>query len=85
MSGRASFGGMNTGATTTRDAKHARDSNRYFPSGSILAEPTGPAFERSEPLQTLIDCLAVVAGFLLISATGVGIAFAAFVLLFVKI
>ena len=45
----------------------------------------GSPFKRSEPLQTFIDCLAMLAGFLLVSFTGVGIAFAMFVLLFVRI
>lgn len=77
MSGRRRlFGGISTSPAATRDI--------YAPRDSILLPASGAPLERPEPLQTIFDCLAVGAGFLLISALGVGIAFAAFVLLFVR-
>lgn len=59
--------------------------NRYFPPGSILAEPTSPSLERPNILQALLDVLALLGAFLLVSATGCGIAFAFFVLFFVRL
>lgn len=44
-----------------------------------------PAFERGEFLQALIDVCAVTAAFLLALVTALGIVFAVFVLLFVKL
>ena len=74
MSNRASFGGMNTGAAATRDAKHARDSI-----------PSEFAFPRGNFSQTVIDVAAIVFGALFVTVTGLGIAFSLFVLWFVKI
>lgn len=76
-SGPASGGnGLLTRSHHARHAIHARDLN------SLSA---GSSFKRSEPLQAIFDCLAMLAGFLLVSVTGIGIAFAMFVALFVRI
>lgn len=48
-------------------------------------DPSGPALERSNALQTFIDIAAVLFGFLFVTATGVGIAAAIFILLFVRL
>lgn len=41
--------------------------------------------ERGNVLQSLLDVLALLGAFLLVSATGIGIAFSVFVLLFVRL
>lgn len=69
--------GLHYGAGGT----HA-DSVIPFPRGSI--RPADPVLPRSNLLQALLDILALVSAFLLVSATGCGIAFALFVLLFVR-
>ena len=53
-----------------------------LPSGSIAG--CAP-LERGNALQTVFDCLAVLAAFLLVSVTGIGIAAAFWILLFVKL
>ena len=53
-----------------------------LPSGSIAG--CSP-LERGNALQTVLDCLAVLAAFLLVSATGIGIAAAFWILLFFKL
>lgn len=73
------------GGISTLPAAISADTRAEYklPSGSILAG--GPALERSNALQALFDCLTVLAVFLLVSATGVGIALAAFCLFFVRL
>lgn len=59
--------------------------NRYFPPGSILAEPASTPHERSSFVQTAIDCLTLLMAFIFLAVTGLGIAFSIFVLLFVGV
>jgi hypothetical protein len=76
MSNRASLGGMSTGAAATRDNYASRDSNIIqFPSGSILAEPSGPSLERSQFTKALLDILCLGSFALLICsvASAIGI------------
>lgn len=55
--------------------------SQFLSAQELVSSP----FKRSEILQTLIDVGAVLAGFLLALITGLGIAFAFFVLLFVQL
>jgi hypothetical protein len=85
MSRRAVSGGFDNRPPATRAPTPREYVNRYFPPGSILAEPAGSPLERGEPFQTIRDCLFVVAALLFLTVTGIGLAFAAFVLLFVRV
>lgn len=64
---------------TTRDRI-----NKFFPSGSLLAEPV-PELKRSNLAQAILDVLFVFSAFLFVTITGVGIAFAVLTLLFVNL
>jgi len=76
MSERVGLGGLSTDAPATL--------GNYAPSDSILIPPADLPFPRSKLLQAVFDVFALLGAFLLVSATGCGIAFAVFVLLFVK-
>lgn len=54
------------------------------PRDSILIS-ADPPFKRGQFTQALFDVLALLGAFLLVSATGIGLAFSIFVLLFVRI
>lgn len=58
--------------------------NKFFPPGSLLAEPV-PALKRANLAQAILDVLFVVSAFLFVAVTGVGIAFAFLTLLFVNL
>jgi hypothetical protein len=64
------YGARNTGADSWS-----------LPSQSIV---TNPLLPRSEFAQALFDVFKIVCAFLLVSATGIGIAFSFFILLFVQ-
>jgi hypothetical protein len=83
MSNRRRFGGMNTSPVATHGTQY-RPHDYLFPSGSILGEPASSPLKFSEPLQTILDCLAVVAGALLVTLTAVSAVVAFAILLFVK-
>lgn len=60
MSNRLRLGGTSTQPAATRDEILPRDSNIIqFPSGSILPEPAGPAFERSQITKAVLDILCI--------------------------
>jgi hypothetical protein len=78
MSGRlAPYGGR------SGDQPSATRSN-YAPRDSILLPPGNLSLPRSEFAQAVLDVFKLLCAFLLVSATGCGIAFVFFVLLFVK-
>lgn len=74
---RVSLGGSSTDAPVPRDI--------YAPRDSVLLPPGNLAFPRSNFLQSLFDILAIMVGMLLISATGISLAFCLFVLLFIEL
>lgn len=57
---------------------------RYAPSDSILLPPGNLSLPRSEFAQAALDVFKLLCAFLLVSATGCGLAFAFFILLFVN-
>ena len=58
--------------------------NRYFPPGSILAEPTSPPLKRGQIAQALLDIGAVLLAALLVIVTGSGLALAGIALVFFR-
>ena len=77
MSGRVSLGGLSTDAPATRSI--------YAPRDSVLLPPGNLSLPRSEFAQAVLDVFKLLCAFLIVSATGCGIAFAFFVLFFVRI
>ena len=77
MSERVSLGGLSTDAPATRSI--------YAPRDSVLLPPGNLSFPRSEFAQAVLDVFKLLCAFLIVSATGCGIAFAFFVLFFVRI
>ena len=57
----------------------------YAPRDSVLLPPGNLSFPRSEFAQAVLDVFKLLCAFLIVSATGCGIAFAFFVLFFVRI
>lgn len=79
MGGRAALGGMsNDTASRGRYAPLPE-----LPAGSIL--PAGSSLEFSDPPEPVLNSFSVIVRALVASVTGLGIAFAVFVLLFVKL
>lgn len=77
MSGRMISGGFDNHPPATRGI--------YSPRDSILIPPGYFPLPRSEFAQTVIDVFRLLCAFLLVSATGCGLAFAFFVLFFVRL
>jgi len=77
MSERAGLGGLSTDALATRGI--------YAPRDSVLLPPGNSSLPRSDFTQAVLDVLHLLCAFLLVSATGCGIAFAFFVLVFVRL
>ena len=77
MSERAGLGGLSTDAPATRSI--------YAPRDSVLLPPGNLSLPRSEFAQAVLDVFKLLCAFLIVSATGCGIAFAFFVLFFVRI
>jgi hypothetical protein len=86
MRRRVSLGAFSTDAASTRAyTDNPREYiNRYFPPGSILAEPVSPPLKRGKLSQALFDIGAVLAALLLIVVTGSGIAFSLAALFLVR-
>lgn len=80
MSTPRAYGGMSDSRRPIHTQGALRNS-QFLSAQELVSSP----FKRSEILQTLIDVGAVLAGFLLALITGLGIAFAIFVLLFVQL
>ena len=76
--------GQHVGGTTVPAAPLHR-SGRGVPDQLVKSFTARSPFKRSEFSQMMIDLLAVCAAVGLVCVTGVGIAFAFFVLMFVKI
>lgn len=78
-----------SGAQPSRGPRIAHDTprdriNKFFPPGSLLAEPV-PALKRANLAQAILDVFFVVSAFLFVTVTSVGIAFAFLTLLFVNL
>jgi hypothetical protein len=76
MSERAGLGGLSTDAPATRGI--------YAPRDSVLLPPGNLSLPRSEFAQAVLDVFKLLCAFLLVSATGCGVALVFLVLLFVK-